>query len=315
MPPTSIDDSQITAEINELRSRFTKTSDLYREACVLLFFRHGITPTANKLYQYVHKGSMTAPAEALNKFWLELREKSRVRIEHPDLPESIKESAGNFIGELWREAQAHAQSNFSAQTDEANNKIAAAKAEIEVERDKRQKCEAEIKTLRDELETAQVRLTESEKNRAVDISALDNLKKSLKTLQNDREQLEHGLEAARQGFSTDLDKVNVSLAKAEERYRALEARSLLEVDRERQRSTKLENELSQLRNAQREQQRSHNKEMAASHKIHLSLTEKLGLLNGQLALSKRQQKETTKKLNSAQRALKAREIRLQAKKN
>ena len=315
MTPTLIDDSQITTEIDELRSRFTKTSDLYREACVLLFFRHGITPTANKLYQYVRKGSMAAPAEALNKFWLELREKSRVRIEHPDLPVSIKESAGNFIGELWKEAQANAQSNFSAQADEANKKIAEAQAEMGVERDKRQKCEAEIKTLRDELETAQVRLAESGKKRAVDISALDNLRKSLKTLQNDREQLEHGLEAARQAFSTDLDKVNVSLAKAEERYRALEARSLLEVDRERQRSTKLEKELSQLRDVQRKQQQLHNKEIAASHKIHSSLREKLGLLNGQLAVSKRQQNETAKKLNSAQQALVTCKIRLQAKKN
>ncbi|MFD2274300.1 DNA-binding protein [Undibacterium arcticum] len=54
---------------------FTQTQDLYREVCVLLFFRYGMTPTANKLYQLVRKGSMTAPAEALNKFWEDLREK------------------------------------------------------------------------------------------------------------------------------------------------------------------------------------------------------------------------------------------------
>ncbi|GAB3552032.1 hypothetical protein GCM10027343_37040 [Noviherbaspirillum agri] len=53
---------------------------------MLLFFRYGITPTTNKLYQLVRKGSMSAPAEALNKFWEDLRDKSRVRIEHRDLP-------------------------------------------------------------------------------------------------------------------------------------------------------------------------------------------------------------------------------------
>jgi chromosome segregation ATPase len=35
------------------------------QVCVLLFFRHGITPTANKLYQLVRKGSMSAPADAV----------------------------------------------------------------------------------------------------------------------------------------------------------------------------------------------------------------------------------------------------------
>jgi hypothetical protein len=82
-------------EIDRLREQFPHTQDLYREVCVLLFFRYGIIPTANKLYQLVRKGSMTAPAEALNKFWEDLREKSRVRIEHPDLPDSLKTAPGN----------------------------------------------------------------------------------------------------------------------------------------------------------------------------------------------------------------------------
>lgn len=42
-------DQQIEKEINRLREQFIDTQDLYREVCVLLFFRHGITPTANKL--------------------------------------------------------------------------------------------------------------------------------------------------------------------------------------------------------------------------------------------------------------------------
>ena len=56
----------------------------------MLFFRHGITPTASKLYQYVRKGSMSAPADALTKFLEELRSKARVQIDHPDLPEALK---------------------------------------------------------------------------------------------------------------------------------------------------------------------------------------------------------------------------------
>jgi hypothetical protein len=41
-PPSA----QLDAEIAQLRAQFPRTADLYREVCVLLFFRYGITPTA-----------------------------------------------------------------------------------------------------------------------------------------------------------------------------------------------------------------------------------------------------------------------------
>ena len=88
------DETRLQADIEALRPRFPDTQDLYREVCAILFFRYGITPTANKLYQLVRKGSMSAPAEALSKFWENLREKSRVRIEHPDVPEALRDIAG-----------------------------------------------------------------------------------------------------------------------------------------------------------------------------------------------------------------------------
>src|SRR3954451_10552781 len=98
-------EKQLHDEIDHLRDQFPQTQDLYREVCTLLFFRYGITPTANKLYQFVKKGSMSAPAEALAKFWDNLRDKSRVRIEHPDLPDEIKTSAGELAAALWDLAQ------------------------------------------------------------------------------------------------------------------------------------------------------------------------------------------------------------------
>lgn len=68
-----VNEQQLQIEVDKIKTEFAKTKDIYREVCVLLFFRYGITPTASKLYQYVRRGSMSAPAEALNKFWLELR--------------------------------------------------------------------------------------------------------------------------------------------------------------------------------------------------------------------------------------------------
>jgi chromosome segregation ATPase len=289
-PP--ITESQIQAEVDQLRKQFPQTRDLYREVCVLLFFRYGITPTANKLYQYVRKGSMSAPAEALKRFWLDLRDKSRTRIDHPDLPDGLKDAAGNFMGELWVQAQAAALANFSIQVAEAEEKIAAAQHEAAEEREKRVQCEATLQLVRLDLENAFQRLAESEKKHAIDTSALASLEKSLKSLHGEREQLKHSLEASRLGFSKDLDKVNVALAKAEERYRALEAKSLIEVDRERQHALNVEKELIKL-----------NKQLNTSESANITLMKKLAVLTGQLAQLNQQQKETSKKLSSTERAL------------
>ncbi|WP_159078821.1 DNA-binding protein [Orrella marina] len=91
----SVEES-LAQDVDALRDQFTETQTLYREVCALLFFRYGMTPTANKLYQLVRKGSMSAPAQALAQFWTDLREKSRNRVEHPDLPPEFQ-----ALGENW----------------------------------------------------------------------------------------------------------------------------------------------------------------------------------------------------------------------
>ncbi|MBU6271872.1 MAG: DNA-binding protein [Betaproteobacteria bacterium] len=106
-------------EIAELKARLKDTRELYREVCVLLFFRHGITPTANRLYQLVRRGSMGTPAEVLRQFWQSLRERSRVRLDHPELPAEFRELGGEVLSTLWTRALALAQAELSPLTDEA----------------------------------------------------------------------------------------------------------------------------------------------------------------------------------------------------
>ncbi|SEK06155.1 replication region DNA-binding N-term [Paraburkholderia diazotrophica] len=67
------DDARLAAEIDRLKAAFPKTRELYREVCVLLFFRFGQAPTANRLYQLVKRGSMGTPAAVLGEFRAEQR--------------------------------------------------------------------------------------------------------------------------------------------------------------------------------------------------------------------------------------------------
>jgi hypothetical protein len=63
----------------------------------LLFFRHGITRITNMLYQFLRRGTMSTPAEALAKFWEDLHSKARV------------ETVGQLRGELAHAREAMQQ--------------------------------------------------------------------------------------------------------------------------------------------------------------------------------------------------------------
>lgn len=310
MKTNNINEQQLQAEIDQLKIQFPQTRDLYREVCVLLFFRHGVTPTANKLYQLVRKGSMSAPSEALNKFWLELRDKSRISIESPDIPEGLKESVGGFVSAFWRQAQEAAAANFAEQVAESNDKIMQSRLDAETATKEKADVESKLHAAIAQLASSEQNLAEIEKKCAVNISTLAAQEKTLKTLLNERDTLARSLQDARNTFSQDLDKVNASLGKAEEQYRSLERKLLLEIERERQNSIKLEKLTSSLREASRSDQARFQKDVALLQNIISDLREKSGLLNGKLSEVTYQQREAAKRLKQTEKKLEACNSRL-----
>jgi len=235
--------ADIAQEIEQLRIQFPRTQELYREVCVLLFFRHGITPTANRLYQLVKKGSMSAPAEALTRFWATLREKSRVRIEHPDLPAELQSATGELAAALWTRAVDMAQDQLAAAQLEAQRSVADAQA-------RQTQAEAERDQLRQELtgsaaalDGAQTRVTELDQALAISVAAASALQDQLGLAQQGEQQLQRALETARHDFASELDKLRADGTLAQERLKAAESRALLEIDHERQAAARLRKEL------------------------------------------------------------------------
>lgn len=242
-------EDEIREEIDALRATTANTQELYREVCALLFFRYGITPTANKLYQLVKKGSMSAPAEALARFWEELREKSRVRIEHPDLPDSLKTATGELVGRLWADAQAEAQESLSVFRHEADARVAEADAARQnAERDQQAAID-ELERLHEALDVTTERNLALERSLAAERAKTESLRAQSVLADERLETLETALAEARQAFSIELEKLRDSLRISENRYEASEKRALLEIDRERTTATKAQKELAQERKA------------------------------------------------------------------
>jgi hypothetical protein len=71
---------------------------------------------------------VSSPAEALARFWATLREKSRVRIEPPDLPAELQSATGELAVALWTRAVEVAQEGLAATRHEAQLAVADAQA-------------------------------------------------------------------------------------------------------------------------------------------------------------------------------------------
>lgn len=242
-------EARIIAEIEALKARDLDTQDLYREVCIILFFRYGMTPTANKLYQFVRKGSMSAPAEALARFWSDLREKSRVRIEHPDLPEGLKAAAGELVASLWSQAQTSAQDGLVIFRQEAQDKVTESMQAVATADQARIAAESESIQTREALKAANERILDLERDLAGEHARTESLAQQIQSARHQQTTLEVALVDARKDYSAELDKYRQELRRTEERLNASEKRALLEIDHERQITVKIQRELLQLRNS------------------------------------------------------------------
>jgi hypothetical protein len=296
-----VNEQQLQIEIEKLKIQFSDTKDIYREVCILLFFRYGITPTANKLYQYVRRGSMSAPAEALNKFWLELRDKSRIRIERNDIPETISLAAGDFVATLWNEAQKAAQAGFTDLIENATAEILKFKLESQLARQDATKLQVQLDESNLELKKAKKLTSEADYLLQVNTTALVHQEKSLTELKIERDNFQQLLIDTKLSFSKDLEGDNLSLYKAEERYVALEKKSLLEVDRARQQIKSLEKEMLALRQTGKKEQSSYINELDKKMNVIAVLNNKVGMLNGKLIEIAKQNKKITAKLALAEK--------------
>uniref|UniRef100_A0A809EAV6 KfrA protein n=4 Tax=Ralstonia solanacearum TaxID=305 RepID=A0A809EAV6_RALSL len=245
-PASTVEDQALQADIAALRGRFTDTRELYREVCALLFFRYGVTPTANKLYSLVRKGSMSTPTDVLNRFWQDLRDKTRVKIDHPELPDAMKQVAAEAVLTIWQAASSAATSELAALRAEARHQAHAAEtardqaaADSEAARQATAATQAQLDAVRAQFaELQEVLSAERQAHAATDAR-----------LQEARRQLE---EAARQltetrtEFGSQLGRERERADVTDARAASHEKRALREIDQERiarQKSDKLADEL------------------------------------------------------------------------
>lgn len=240
-------EAAILSEVEALKAKFSDTRALYREVCGLLFFRFGITPTGNRLYQYVRRGSMNVPTEEVGKFWDDLRHRARVDIQHPDLPDGIKAVAAEAVAALWKQATEAARGELAAarlelqkeeekalaERDAANQELSRVQADIAREREEMEQIQAECRATREELE--------AERRGHAGTQA------RVQQMQSQLDEVSRQQQAQREGFATELAKTREAVEAANERAAGAERRALKEIEQERQARIRAEKTADQCR--------------------------------------------------------------------
>jgi chromosome segregation ATPase len=188
---------------------------------------------------------MGTPTAVLGEFWAELREKSRVRIDHPDLPADLGAAAGELVATLWTRATASADAALDALRDEVETQRVKAQQSVAAARDELGRVETALEQRTAALLAAQVEVRDLEKAQAEGHAQRQALAAELDRITAVLAARDRELVEVREGFSRDLAKQRDAAERAEERLRTAEKRALLEIDRERSTATKLQKELDE----------------------------------------------------------------------
>ncbi|WP_429355250.1 DNA-binding protein [Paraburkholderia sp. 32] len=235
----------LETDVAEVRQRLSETQQIYREVCALLFFRYGETPTANRLYQLVRKGSMSAPAKALRDFWAEMREKTRVDVGQPDLPREVATAAGELAANLWRLSMDEANGSLAAFRLDAERAVQTAQQQV---REAQARSDSASKALDEAtltLNTERQRIAALESQLAAQQAANATLREQLAGARSEASTTNSALADARRDFSVELEKLRESAAHNEQRLAAAERRALLEIETERTAASRARKELQQ----------------------------------------------------------------------
>ena len=113
MPPARQElPAAILAEIQAASAALPSRTDKVRAAASILFFTHGIYPSANKVYEGIRHGSLADISADLRDFWENIRTKSKVRI-NAALPAVLLDKFSESLSDAWDIACAEAANSFA----------------------------------------------------------------------------------------------------------------------------------------------------------------------------------------------------------
>jgi len=120
-------------QVENIKNTVNSTKQVYINVAKLLFLQYQEMPTANRLYTLVKKGSMTTVVEAMRIFWQDIQKQLAVKINMPNLPESLQGQMVDQLNSIWQMALSQAAKEFDDEKSELLIKIS--NLEMNIEKD------------------------------------------------------------------------------------------------------------------------------------------------------------------------------------
>ncbi|WP_198674740.1 hypothetical protein [Rhodoferax ferrireducens] len=188
-----------------------------------------------------------------------------------------------MVGALRQRAQAAAQEALVQLREEAHAQVLATEAIDQAAIARVQETEQALDGVRQELQAIEQRLAETQADLARAQGGVTALQRQVEASVAQRRELQEGFNAAQQRLTHELEQQRVAGTAAEERHAAKTKRVLLDVDRERVNSTKLQKELEQARRIPADQTELHRQQMTEKQRQAETLRQRNGELGGSVA--------------------------------
>ncbi len=113
----------IQNRMDELRLEIANTKELYLKAAKVLFMEYHETPSPNRLYQLIKKGSMTTVVEVIKIFWQNIHTEMQHKMHIPNIPNNLQDITQSYVNNIWSQALNEARKEFEQQKDVLKNQI------------------------------------------------------------------------------------------------------------------------------------------------------------------------------------------------
>jgi chromosome segregation ATPase len=231
-------DDEIRQKIIEMMNQGSSTLQIYKKTCEILFFQHGIMPTPTRLYALVRKGSMTTPGKAIQEFLAQQREKGRIELDIPEMPESLKTMFTEALKETWRVASQISSTKVREQNEQHQRELNRFTQQIEQLDIKNQALESRIDEMKQILAERDIYVSALQKEVGEGKTKLSLESNRLAIATDQCEELKKQLDKARHDFIAESHRMSQEHEQGLARLKDHENRALMEIERERQAANK-----------------------------------------------------------------------------
>ena len=176
-----------------------------RLAASILFFEHGVYPSAKAVLECTQQGSLTDINRDVQEFWRDLREKTKVQLDAPALPDELLATFSEGLRAVWELANSRANEGLDSLRRDAADQVRVSEQRVEEARSALLLVEARIQEVEQELRGERERRETAETRAEVQSAEIESLNSSIEQWRSRLADETSARREAEERFSRDLE--------------------------------------------------------------------------------------------------------------